>query len=122
MTGEDEDSDVSRGWAGRLLRPVAEVRPGGVANALLLALTIFTTLPASYLLKVIREPLILMSSGAEVKSYAAAGQALLLIPVLRAHGAIAQRTGRLKLISAVMLFCASNLVVFAVLYRMGVSI
>ena len=122
MTGEDEDSDVSRGWAGRLLKPFAEVRPCEVATALLLALTIFTILTAYYLLKVIREPLILMSSGAEVKSYAAAGQALLLIPVLRVHGAIAQRTGRLKLIAAVMLFCASNLVVFAVLYRTGVSI
>jgi len=122
MTADSEDSDVARGWAGRMLRPFAEVRPCEVVTALLLALTIFAILTAYYLLKVIREPLILMSSGAEVKSYAAAGQALLLLPVLRAHGAIAQRTGRLKLIAAVMLFCASNLVVFAVLYRMGVSI
>ena len=121
-TGDTENSAVARGWAGRLLRPFAEVRACEVVTALLLALTIFTILTAYYLLKVIREPLILMSSGAEVKSYAAAGQAVLLLPVLRAHGAIAQRTGRLKLISAVMLFCAINLVVFAVLYRMGVSI
>ena len=122
MTGETDDSGVARGWAGRLLKPFAEVRPCEVVTALLLALTIFTILTAYYLLKVIREPLILISSGAEVKSYAAAGQALLLLPVLKAHGAIAQRTGRLKLIAAVMLFCASNLVVFAVLYRTGVSI
>src|SRR5262249_15388777 len=123
MIGEtEEDSALARGWAGRLLGPFAEVRACEVGTAFLLSLTIFTILPAYSLLKVIREPLILMSSGAEVKSYAAAGQALLLLPVLRAHGAIAQRTGRLKLIAAVMLFCASNLVVFAVLYRMGVSI
>jgi AAA family ATP:ADP antiporter len=122
MSSASDDSPSTPGWAGRLLRPFAEVRPCEVATALVLAVTIFTILTAYYLLKVIREPLILLSSGAEVKSYAAAGQALLLIPVLRAHGAIAQRTGRLKLIAAVLLFCAGNLVLFAVLFRVGVSI
>jgi hypothetical protein len=122
MSSASDDSPSTPGWAGRLLRPFAEVRPCEVATALVLAVTIFTILTAYYLLKVIREPLILLSSGAEVKSYAAAGQALLLIPVLRAHGAIAQRTGRLKLIAAVLLFCAGNLALFAVLFRVGVSI
>jgi AAA family ATP:ADP antiporter len=110
------------GWADRLLRPFADVRACEAASALVLAATIFTLLTAYYLLKVIREPLILTGGGAEVKAYAAAGQALLLIPVLRAHGAIARRVGRLKLIAAVLLFCASNLVVFSVLTRMGAAI
>ena len=118
----DEDSTPASRWGSRLLRPFAEVQACEVATALVMAVTIFTILTAYYLLKVIREPLILLGSGAEVKSYAAAGQALLLLPVLRAHGAIAQRTGRLKLIAAVMLFCASNLVVFALLYRSGAAI
>jgi ATP:ADP antiporter, AAA family len=122
MTGVPENSDHTRRWTGRLLRPFADVRPGEVATALILGVTIFTILTAYYLLKVIREPLILINGGAEVKSYAAAGQALLLLPVLRAHGALAQRTGRLKLIAAVFLFCASNLVLFAVLFKMGAAI
>jgi ATP:ADP antiporter, AAA family len=106
----------------RLLRPFAEVRAGEAVTALVLALTIFVLLTAYYLLKIIREPLILLSGGAEVKAYAAAGQALLLIPVLRAHGAIARRVGRLKLIAIILLFVASNLVVFAALLRASVPI
>ena len=55
-----------------------------------------------------------------MKAYAAAGQALLLIPVLRAHGAIAQRVSRLKLIAIIFFFVASNLLVFAALLRAAV--
>lgn len=101
----------------RALRPFADVRAREAASALVLAATIFTVMTAYYLLKIIREPLILVGGGAEVKSYAAAGQALLLIPVLRAHGAIARRVGRMRLIAAVFLFCASNLVLFSFLAR-----
>ena len=110
------------GWPERLLRPFAEVRPGEVLTVLVLTATIFLILTAYYLLKVIREPLILLSGGAEVKAYAAAGQALLLIPVLRAHGAIAQRVSRLKLIAIIFFFVASNLIVFAALLRTAVPI
>ena len=110
------------GWPERLLRPFAEVRAGEALTALVLAATIFLILTSYYLLKVIREPLILLSGGAEVKAYAAAGQALLLIPVLRAHGAIARRVSRFKLIAIILLFVASNLVVFAVLLKARVAI
>ncbi|HZJ56005.1 MAG TPA: Npt1/Npt2 family nucleotide transporter [Myxococcaceae bacterium] len=109
-------------WPERLLRPFAEVRAGEAMTALVLTATIFLILTAYYLLKVIREPLILLSGGAEVKAYAAAGQALLLIPVLRAHGAIARRVSRLKLIAIIFLFVASNLLVFAALFRASVPI
>lgn len=110
------------GWPDRLLRPFADVRAGEAVTALVLALTIFVLLTSYYLLKVIREPLILLGGGAEVKAYAAAGQALLLIPVLKAHGAIARRVSRLKLIAIILLFVASNLVIFAVLLRASVPI
>jgi len=110
------------GWQERLLRPFAEVRAGEAMTALVLAATIFLILTSYYLLKVIREPLILLSGGAEVKAYAAAGQALLLIPVLRAHGAIARRVSRFKLIAIILLFVASNLVVFAILLKANVAI
>jgi AAA family ATP:ADP antiporter len=118
----DGTQQETLGWADRLLRPFADVRACEAASSLVLAATIFTLLTAYYLLKVIREPLILTGGGAEVKAYASTGQALLLIPVLRAHGAIARRVGRLKLIAAVLLFCASNLVIFSVLTRTGAAI
>ena len=120
---KDSDLDAqSLRWPDRLLRPFADVRAGEAVTALVLAATIFLLLTAYYLLKVIREPLILLGGGAEVKAYAAAGQALLLIPVLRAHGAIARRVNRLTLIAVVLLFVASNLLVFAVLLRTSVPI
>jgi ATP:ADP antiporter, AAA family len=106
----------------RALRPFADVRPGEAVSALLLAATLFLLLTAYYLLKVAREPLILLSGGAEVKAYAAAGQAMLLVPVLKLHGTVARRVGRLALIAAVLLFVASNLLVFAGLFRTGVPI
>jgi len=109
-------------WSDRILRPFAEVHAGEAVTALVLAATIFLLLTAYYLLKVIREPLILLGGGAEVKAYAAAGQALLLIPVLKAHAAIARRVGRLTLIAIILLFVASNLLVFAALLRAAVPV
>ena len=120
--GETDSRAAKLRWPERLLRPFADVRAGEAATALVLAATIFLLLTAYYLLKVIREPLILLSGGAEVKAYAAAGQALLLIPVLRAHSAIARRVGRLKLIAIILLFVAANLVVFAALLRASVPV
>ena len=122
MAESEQSADGGATWGARLLKPFAEVRPCEVSTVLALAATIFFTLTAYYLLKVIREPLILVSHGAEVKSYAAAVQAVLLIPVLFVHGKLARRVGRLTLIASVFLFCVSNLLVFALLYRSGVSI
>src|SRR5215469_15726157 len=110
------------GWPERLLRPFAEVKAGEAFTALVLTATIFFILTSYYLLKVIREPLILLSGGAEVKAYAAVGQALLLIPVLRAHGFIARHVSRMGLIAIILLFVASNLVVFALLQKAAVAI
>ena len=106
----------------RFLRPFGDVRAREGVSALALAGTLFLLLTAYYLLKVIREPLILLWGGAEVKSYAAAGQALLLLPVLRAHGALAARVGRVPLIVTVLLFVTSNLLVFAALLRAHVAV
>ena len=64
----------------RLLNLFTEVRKGEAASALLLALNIFLILTAYYILKPVREALILSGSGgAEIKSYVAAGQTLLLL-------------------------------------------
>jgi AAA family ATP:ADP antiporter len=119
---DDVPLRTHRDWLERVLRPFADIRAGEAVTALVLAATLFLLLTAYYLLKVTREPLILMSGGAEVKAYAAAGQALLLLPVLRLHGAVARRVGRLALIATVLLFVATNLVAFAGFLWAGVSI
>jgi ATP:ADP antiporter, AAA family len=105
-----------------VLRPFAKVEPGESITAALLTVTVFLLLTAYYLLKTAREPLILLHGGAEVKQYAAAGQALILVVVVNAYSALAKRVGRQTLIATVYLFFASNLVLFAILARANVVI
>jgi len=105
-----------------LLRPFAKVEPGEALSVLVLALTVFLVLTAYYLLKTAREPLILLHGGAEVKSYAGGGQAVLLVLVIRVYSDIARRVARLKLMAIVYLFFASNLLIFALLTRAGAPI
>jgi AAA family ATP:ADP antiporter len=94
-----------------------EVRAGEARSALLLTLNVFLLLTAYYLLKVAREPLILTTGGAEVKSYASAGQSVLLVFVTLAYSALGRRCGRMKLTAWVTGFFISNLLVFAALSR-----
>lgn len=105
-----------------LLRPFAKVKPAEVVTVLILTSTVFLLLTAYYLLKIAREPLILLGGGAEVKSYAAAGQALLLLAFVRVYGSVAKRFGRLRLLASVYLFFATNLLVFAALATANVPV
>jgi AAA family ATP:ADP antiporter len=98
------------------------VRPGEAITALLLTVNIFLLLTAYYLLKVAREPLILLGGGAEVKSYAAVGQVILLVFVTNFYGWIAARVGRFVLIACVTVFFALNLVLFWALGSRGVPL
>jgi AAA family ATP:ADP antiporter len=107
----DDASGSKRSMIERLLGMIAEVRKGEAPTALLLTLNVFLLLICYYLLKTAREPLIL-ASGAEVKSYASAGQAILLVPGTYIYGKVAERVGRMRLIALVTMFFASNLVLF----------
>ncbi|MEZ4265860.1 MAG: translocase [Myxococcota bacterium] len=78
----------------------------------MLALDVFLVLLAYYLIKVVREPLILVGGGAELKSYASAGQAVLLIGVVKIVDVMARRYSRLRLMASSWLFFAANLVAF----------
>lgn len=119
--GVDASTPLERVLAGAL-RPFAKVEPGEAVTAALMTFTVFLLLTAYYLLKTAREPLVLLHGGAEVKQYAAAGQAVLMVGVVRAYSAVARRVGREKLVASLYLFFASNLVVFALLARAEVVI
>src|SRR5437667_7032073 len=93
-----------RGILDRFLLVFTDVRQGEAAGALLLALNVFVLLASYYLLKTVRESLILSEQGAEVKSYASAGQAALLLAVVPAYGWLASAVNRIKLITFVTLF------------------
>jgi AAA family ATP:ADP antiporter len=82
----------------------------------------FLLLTAYYQLKTVREPLILLHGGAEVKLYARAVQAFLMVGVVHVYGELARRVGRLKLLVVVFLFFISNLVLFALLAQAKLDI
>ena len=103
-------------------RPFTKVHPEEAATAALMTLSAFLLLTAYYLLKTVREPLILLQGGAEMKLYARAGQAVLMVGVVHAYGELARRVGRMKLLTIVFLFFISNLAVFTVLAKLDVPI
>ena len=89
-----------------------DIRRGEGVTVILLMLNLFVLLTAYLIVKTIREPLILIGGGAEVKSYAAAGHVLLLLLIIPIYGLIAGQVNRIKLINYVNLFFVSNLVSF----------
>jgi len=103
----------------------ADVRSGEARTALLITANLFLLLTAYYILKTVREPLIMTSGGtriggAEIKAFTSAGQAVLLVPVVIAYDYLSRRFGRMRLIAAVTIFFASNLVAFWALASFGV--
>jgi AAA family ATP:ADP antiporter len=106
----------------RALSPFAEVRPGEGVGVLLLALNLFLVLAAYYMLKTVRESLILTEGGAAVKAYSSAGQALLLLGLVPAFGAFASRVNRIRLIRWVTLFFVSNILLFFVAGQLGLHV
>ncbi len=121
--GEGANTNPHPGPLDRVLGVFAEVRGGEGLTALLLMLNVFLLLAAYYLLKTIREPLILTTPhGAEVKSYAAAATATLLMFIVPAYSAVAFRVSRVKLINGVLSFFIACLIAFFVLSRMNVPI
>jgi AAA family ATP:ADP antiporter len=83
---------------------------------------VFMLLTAYYIIKPVRESLILSANGAEIKSYTAAIQALLFLAIVPLYSGIANRVNRLRLINGITAFFLSNLVVFCVLGQMHVRI
>jgi AAA family ATP:ADP antiporter len=107
----------------KLLSVFAVVHPKEVFSVLLLTFDGVLLLASYYFLKVIREPLIKAApGGAEIKSYATAFLAILLIGVFYGYRSLAQKLDRLKLITYTKFFCAACLVGFCLLGHAGVKI
>ena len=109
-------------WLDRGLRVFADVRNGEGFIALLLALNIFLILMAYYVLKPVREALVLGEGSAELKSYLSAGQVVLLAFVVPFYGRLVARLPRMKLINAVTLFFTACPVIFYGLNKAGVPL
>src|SRR4051812_11943359 len=90
--------------AERFLSLFIDIRAGEGYNAILLAVNVFILLAGYYLLKTVRESLILAENGAAVKAYSSAVQAVLLAFLVPAFSNLASRMNRVKLITSVMSF------------------
>ena len=109
----------------RMLGLFSDVRPGEGARAVTMLLNIFLILVCYYIIKTVREPLILttavpewlkrigVSGPAEVKTYAAAGQALVLMGFVPVYSWFASRVDRMKLVFGVTAFFVANIILFA---------
>ena len=85
-----------------------------------MCLNVFLLLMAYYILKTAREPLMLLAGGAELKSYAAAAQALALIFYVPLYGWAAQKLPRQRFLAAVILFFVGCIQLFYLGHRAGV--
>src|SRR5580765_8077988 len=102
-----------KSWLDRALSLFADVRAGEGLSAVLMLVNIFVLLVCYSVIKTVREPLILLGGGAEVRSYAAAGQALLLMGFVPLYGWVATRVNRAKLRVGVTFFFIVCIELFA---------
>ena len=105
----------------RFLRLFTDIRQGEASKALLLALNVFLILMAYYIIKPVRDALILSAKSPEMKSYLGAAQAILMIFVVKAFSRLSSRVARHLLIAWVTLFFISNLVLFNALSLLRVA-
>jgi AAA family ATP:ADP antiporter len=106
----------------RFLGIFADVHSGEGLTALLLALNVFLILMAYYILKPVREALILGEGTAELKTYMSAGQVIVLAFVVPLYGRLVASRPRMRLINTVTAFFTACLVVFYVLAQFGVPL
>jgi len=111
VTGSERSSEPA--WLARALRPITEVRPGEAVTALLLTANVFLLLSAYYVIKPLREDLILaMGSGAEYKAYLSGAIALLLFALVPLYSKLVDRLPRIKLVVGVCIAFAAQLLLF----------
>jgi AAA family ATP:ADP antiporter len=102
-----------KSWLDRVLSVFANVHAGEGATVVLMLINIFLLLVCYSVIKTVREPLILLGGGAEVRSYAAAGQAVLLMAFVPLYGWFASRVDRARLLVGVTIFFIACIELFA---------
>jgi AAA family ATP:ADP antiporter len=98
----------------KIIRLFTPVKPGEGKAALLLLIQAFILLFAYYLLKPARESLLLSENSAEIRSYAVAFQALVLLLLMPAYNVLFRhyKYNRSRIYIWVTLFFISNLLLF----------
>jgi AAA family ATP:ADP antiporter len=106
-------SGDEKSWLDRALSPFADVHAGEGRTVVLMLANIFLLLIGYSVIKTVREPLILLGGGAEVRSYTAAGQAIVLMGFVPVYSWFASRVDRVKLLIGVTLFFIIDIQLFA---------
>lgn len=122
MNRPQTTTEVRPNLLDRALRLFAPVRGGEGHTVLLMALNIFLLMTAYYIIKPVREALILAKWGPEAKIYASAGQAVLLLGVVPLYSRLARAMKAKRLITVVLLFFAACLVGFYFLANLKVPL
>jgi AAA family ATP:ADP antiporter len=110
------------GFLDRFLRLFTEVRAGEGLTALLLTFNVFLVMTSYYIIKPIRDALILTEQGPEVYSYLNAGTVMMLALVVPLYGRLADKLPRRRLINTVTWIYAAFLGLFFVLGGIGVPL
>ncbi len=107
----------------RFLSLFTTLRPEEGSGAVRLSLQAFLILFAYYLLKVIREPMILADGSAELKAYTTAIQAgvlMLIVPIFaKLYSGVSNLDGKHHLMRRILLFFIINLFALGLCYRLG---
>jgi AAA family ATP:ADP antiporter len=115
-----DDAGLSR--FERLLGLITRVRPGEGRSAFLFFLHGFLLLSSYQVVKALREALILTRFSAEVRAYAVAAMALVLIVVVPLYGHVRRRVDGERLLRLVTLFFVVTLPLFAGLAWAGAPV
>ena len=115
MTSERETHNLFE----RFLTLFTVVRPGEGRCIYLLVLKGFLLLFSYYMLKPVRETLLLTDGSAEIGSYSAALSAGLLLLIIPIYSFFYRRTNRDRLTQRITIFFIVNLLLFYVLGRAG---
>ncbi|MGB0938877.1 MAG: NTP/NDP exchange transporter [Colwellia sp.] len=102
----------------KLFSPNIKICPGELRNTLLLTFALFFLLVSVYLLKPVREMLILTYANSEIRSYSVAFQVLTLIFVMPVYGYLSRKYHSKHFMIYVVIFFSSNLLIF---YFLGVK-
>ncbi|MFC2170162.1 NTP/NDP exchange transporter [Acidobacteriota bacterium] len=122
MKGLEDPNKKEPKFHYKIFRVFSVIRHGEAPTALLLTVNVFLLLTAYYIIKPVRDALILAGKGPEWKSYLSAAQAVLLVLVIKIFSNLASKVPRQVLITWVTLFFISNLFIFYLLHLLGMSL
>jgi AAA family ATP:ADP antiporter len=114
MSSEAAAPGVERpGVLDRALRVFSDVRAGEGGTVVLMFLNLLALFVSYYIIRTVRDAVILSTGGAAVQSYASAAMAVVLLGFVPAYSWFASRANRAKLIFGVTLFFVLNLEAFS---------